>query len=83
MVNCRMSKRPHAPCLFHFKNCRVLRDHEIVTDDLWVREGKIVDPRKLFWEEKSEADIQVDCHNLIISPGFIDVQINGKLIRII
>ena len=52
---------------------------QIIRDDLWVRNGKILDPRKLFWEEKGYADLQVDCHDVIIAPGYIDVQINGEI----
>ncbi|KFU95241.1 Putative N-acetylglucosamine-6-phosphate deacetylase, partial [Chaetura pelagica] len=46
-------------------------------EDLWVREGKILNPEKLFFDEKGSADIQLDCKGSIIAPGFIDVQING------
>ncbi|KFW92624.1 Putative N-acetylglucosamine-6-phosphate deacetylase, partial [Phalacrocorax carbo] len=46
-------------------------------EDLWVREGKILNPEKLFFDEKGFADIQLDCKDSIIAPGFIDVQING------
>lgn len=55
----------------------MLRDSKIIVEDLWVRDGKIVDPRKVFWEEQTQADVQVDCNNVIVCPGFIDVQING------
>ncbi|XP_013388887.1 N-acetylglucosamine-6-phosphate deacetylase-like isoform X2 [Lingula anatina] len=63
--------------IFQFKNCRILRNHSIFVEDLWVRDGKIIDPEKLFYVEKGYADFQVDCKNAIIAPGFIDVQING------
>ncbi|KFP97371.1 Putative N-acetylglucosamine-6-phosphate deacetylase, partial [Haliaeetus albicilla] len=46
-------------------------------EDLWVRDGKILNPEKLFFDEKGSADIQLDCKDSIITPGFIDVQING------
>lgn len=46
-------------------------------EDLWVREGHIVDPEKLFFEERLVADQQRDCGGCILAPGFIDVQING------
>lgn len=73
-------KRGHElePKLYQFRKCRLLRDGELIKDDLWVRAGKIIDPRKVFWEEQVQADVQIDCNNLIISPGFIDLQINGK-----
>ncbi|XP_068100517.1 N-acetylglucosamine-6-phosphate deacetylase [Hyperolius riggenbachi] len=60
-----------------FRNCRILRDHRLQWEDLWVREGKILNPEKLFFVEKGAADLQVDCHGSIIAPGFIDTQING------
>ncbi|KAM6962449.1 N-acetylglucosamine-6-phosphate deacetylase [Aplochiton taeniatus] len=46
-------------------------------EDLWVRDGRILDPEKLFYDEEGFADIRVDCEGCIIAPGFIDVQING------
>ena len=73
-------KRRHdsQPKLYQFRKCRLLRDGKIIRDDLWIRDGKIIDPRKIFWEEQVKADVQIDCNNLIICPGFIDLQINGK-----
>lgn len=65
------------PKLYQFRKCRLLRDGKIIRDDLWIRDGKIIDPRKIFWEEQVKADVQIDCNNLIICPGFIDLQING------
>ncbi|ELR62948.1 Putative N-acetylglucosamine-6-phosphate deacetylase, partial [Bos mutus] len=46
-------------------------------EDLWVRGGRILDPEKLFFEERRVADEQRDCGGCSLSPGFIDVQING------
>ncbi|XP_063286660.1 N-acetylglucosamine-6-phosphate deacetylase [Pelobates fuscus] len=60
-----------------FINCTVLRDHELQREDLWVRQGKILNPEKLFFDEKASADVQIDCKGRIIAPGFIDTQING------
>uniref|UniRef100_A0A3Q1B018 N-acetylglucosamine-6-phosphate deacetylase n=1 Tax=Amphiprion ocellaris TaxID=80972 RepID=A0A3Q1B018_AMPOC len=60
-----------------FINCRILRDHKLQREDLWVREGRILDPEKLFFDELGYADERVDCEGSIIAPGFIDVQING------
>lgn len=42
-----------------------------------MREGRILDPEKLFFEERRVADEQRDCGGCILAPGFIDVQING------
>ncbi|CAH1777384.1 unnamed protein product [Owenia fusiformis] len=63
--------------IIQFKNCRLLRDHKLIIDDLWVRNGKILNPEKLFFDEKTYADVQIDCQGCIIAPGYIDVQING------
>ncbi|XP_054066872.1 N-acetylglucosamine-6-phosphate deacetylase isoform X1 [Rissa tridactyla] len=63
--------------IVQFTNCRILRSHRLQREDLWVREGKILNPEKLFFDEKGSADIQLDCKDSIIAPGFIDVQING------
>ncbi|XP_069680305.1 N-acetylglucosamine-6-phosphate deacetylase [Periplaneta americana] len=63
--------------LLQFRNCQILRDHEIITEDFWVRDGKIVDPEKVFFDEKISADVQIDCKGALIAPGFIDLQING------
>ncbi|XP_053170910.1 N-acetylglucosamine-6-phosphate deacetylase-like, partial [Scomber japonicus] len=60
-----------------FINCRILREHQLQREDLWVRDGKILDPEKLFFDEQGYADQRVDCGGSIIAPGFIDVQING------
>lgn len=60
-----------------FINCRILRDNELQREDLWVRDGRILDPEKLFFDEQGYADKRVDCEGSIIAPGFIDVQING------
>lgn len=56
----------------------MIRDGKIIKDDLWVRNGKIINPEPLFYEEKVVSNFVVDCHEAIIAPGFIDVQINGK-----
>ena len=60
-----------------FKNCLVLRDHSLIEEDLWVRDGKIMDAETLFFDEKVSSDTEFDCNGAIISPGYIDVQING------
>lgn len=60
-----------------FVNVRILREHQLQREDLWVRDGRILDPEKLFFDEKGFADERVDCEGSIMAPGFIDVQING------
>ena len=79
-----MSKRKRdssfCEALIQFTNCRILYRSSLIKDDLWVRNGRICNPEKIFFGEKVQADVKIDCKNLIIAPGFIDVQINGKVI---
>ncbi|XP_060141204.1 N-acetylglucosamine-6-phosphate deacetylase isoform X1 [Globicephala melas] len=63
--------------VIQFTNCRILRGRALLREDLWVRGGRILDPEKLFFEERRVADEQRDCGGCILAPGFIDVQING------
>ncbi|GAV08426.1 hypothetical protein RvY_18117 [Ramazzottius varieornatus] len=58
------------------RDCRILREGRIIKEDLWIRNGHIIDPEVLFFEERRSADISVDCL-FLIAPGFIDIQING------
>lgn len=62
---------------YQFINCRLVRKGKIVKDDLWFRDGKILNPEVVFFVERVRADIVVDCHMALICPGFIDVQLNG------
>ncbi|XP_015121070.1 N-acetylglucosamine-6-phosphate deacetylase [Diachasma alloeum] len=63
--------------LTKFYNCRILRSGEIIKEHLWVRDGRIVDPEKIFYDEKIKPDEIIDCRGALISPGFIEMQING------
>ncbi|XP_042900779.1 N-acetylglucosamine-6-phosphate deacetylase [Parasteatoda tepidariorum] len=63
--------------LFQFHNCRILRNSSIIKEDLWIRDGMIINPEPVFYDEKIVADIKVDCKDSLIVPGFIDLQING------
>lgn len=72
-----------AETIIRYADCKVLRSNihgkgELVEGDVWVRGGKILDPMKLFFQEKKSATITYDCRGLIASPGFIDLQINGR-----
>ncbi|XP_035734323.1 N-acetylglucosamine-6-phosphate deacetylase-like isoform X1 [Vespa mandarinia] len=63
--------------LKQFHNCNILRDGKIINEDLWVRDGKIINPEKIFYDEKILPDCRIDCQGALISPGYIDLQING------
>lgn len=63
--------------IIQFRNCRLVRNNALITEDLWVRDGHIINPESVFFDEKICAHQQVDCAGAIIAPGFIDIQING------
>eukprot|EP00039_Didymoeca_costata_P018831 m.335159 g.335159 ORF g.335159 m.335159 type:complete len:412 (-) comp17527_c0_seq1:1243-2478(-) len=63
--------------LVRFINCRLLRKGELKHEDLWVLDGKIIDPQAWFFNKRTKADTVVECNNCILAPGFLDVQING------
>jgi len=84
------SRDPNPPCstepalggVIKFRNCKILRGGSIVDDDLWVKDGTVIDPAARFWEamrgdDAKAADVVVDCKGLLIAPGFLDVQLNG------
>ncbi|KAK2170418.1 hypothetical protein LSH36_3g27002 [Paralvinella palmiformis] len=77
-----MTNQNNSSTITQYCNCYLLRNHNIIKDDLWVRDGVILDPKIIFFDEKTSADIQIDCHGAIISPGFIDVQCNDLLKRV-
>lgn len=64
--------------LIQFVNCKVLRQHKFINEDLWVRDGTVIDPEKIFFDEQIQADKKIDCGGDFIVPGFIELQINGK-----
>ncbi|CAF1237426.1 unnamed protein product [Rotaria sordida] len=63
--------------IYRFRNCTLMRNHALIIDDLWIRHGKIIDPEKIFFDEKIQANIEYDCQGVLIAPGYIDLQING------
>ena len=50
-------------------------------EDLWIKDGIIQDPMFLFFEQQVKADFKINCHGLIIAPGFIDIHLNGKKMK--
>lgn len=62
-----------------FTNCRLVKGDELVEQDLWVSSetGKIVRSQEAFYGDHSVPDITVNLGGKIISPGLIDVQLNG------
>ncbi|XP_050420351.1 N-acetylglucosamine-6-phosphate deacetylase [Adelges cooleyi] len=58
-------------------NCNVLTDGQILPKDLWVEDGRIVDPDIIFYDLRKSPDVEIDCLGSLVAPGFIDLQING------
>lgn len=56
--------------IVRFYGGKILRDHRLVSEDLWVSKGKVIAPQK-------HSDKDIDVKEFIVSPGFIDLQLNG------
>lgn len=68
-----------AKSLIRFENCRILKNSCIVDDDyLVIRNGKIVDYMSVYFDERIEPDIRINCKGALLSPGLLDIQVNGE-----
>ncbi|KAH9856789.1 Metallo-dependent hydrolase [Lenzites betulinus] len=66
--------------LICFTNCLLpTEDGGLVLKDLWIdeRRGLILDSQRTFFQRKERPDRIIDLGGNILSPGFIDIQING------
>ncbi|RPD58145.1 Metallo-dependent hydrolase [Lentinus tigrinus ALCF2SS1-7] len=66
--------------LICFTNCLLPQeDGGLVEKDLWIdeRRGVILDSQKTFFVRKERPDRVIDLGGNILSPGFLDIQING------
>ncbi|KAH8828360.1 Metallo-dependent hydrolase [Flagelloscypha sp. PMI_526] len=66
--------------LVRFTNCLLAReDGSLVRQDLWFDQAKgiIVDAQATFFQKKQRPDTTIDLGGNILSPGFLDIQING------
>ncbi|THH11823.1 hypothetical protein EW146_g7906 [Bondarzewia mesenterica] len=66
--------------LLCFTNCLIpLEDGSLVQKDLWIdeRRGVILDSQRTFYQRKERPAKVIDLGGNIISPGFLDIQING------
>jgi N-acetylglucosamine-6-phosphate deacetylase len=70
---------PSVPRITKFTNGLLLRNSELVGEDLWVdsHTGKILDRQSAFYGEHLVPDQIINLNGRILSPGFIDVQLNG------
>lgn len=62
-----------------FTNCLLVRGTELVHDDLWISSisGKILNGQEILYEHRTAPDSIIDLGGRTLSPGFIDVQLNG------
>lgn len=62
-----------------FTNCRLVRGDRLEFDDLWVSSatGTILSGQSTFFDKRALPDRVIDLGGRIISPGLIDVQLNG------
>lgn len=62
-----------------FTNCRLLKGDALVDEDLWVSSvtGKIVETQVAFYDDFVLPDQTINLGGRIVSPGLIDVQLNG------
>ncbi|KAF8141201.1 carbohydrate esterase family 9 protein [Boletus edulis] len=71
---------PSSNSLVCFTNCLLPQeDGSLVEKDLWIdeRRGVILDAQKTFFLQRERPDKIVDLGGNILSPGYIDIQING------
>lgn len=62
-----------------FTNCLLVQGNELVDGDLWVSSvtGKILNGQEILYEHRAAPDSIVDLGGRVLSPGLIDVQLNG------
>lgn len=62
-----------------FTNCRILKGNALVEEDLWVSSvtGKVVETQVAFYDDFVMPDQTINLQGRIVSPGLIDVQLNG------
>ena len=66
--------------IIRFTNVRLVRNGRLtVNEELWIQGGRILNPEPVFFDQRVFADISIDCRQLIIAPGYIELQINGRI----
>eukprot|EP01053_Blabericola_migrator_P005041 Blabericola_migrator_1__5040@NODE_2611_length_2537_cov_275_580972_g1368_i1_p1_GENE_NODE_2611_length_2537_cov_275_580972_g1368_i1NODE_2611_length_2537_cov_275_580972_g1368_i1_p1_ORF_typecomplete_len411_score74_16Amidohydro_1/PF01979_20/1_6e29Amidohydro_3/PF07969_11/8_6e02Amidohydro_3/PF07969_11/8_9e10_NODE_2611_length_2537_cov_275_580972_g1368_i11071339 len=59
--------------IFNYFGGLILKDGELVHGDVWIRDGKFVDPESVGYQ----ADVSVECFDTVLAPGFLDLKCNG------
>lgn len=70
----------HKPSgIVKFTNCRLLKGNELVYEDLWISStsGKILNGQQILYEDRVAPENIINLQDRILSPGLIDVQLNG------
>jgi N-acetylglucosamine-6-phosphate deacetylase len=62
-----------------FTNCLLVKGNNLVQEDLWISSvnGKILNGQEILYGERAAPDSIIDLGGRILSPGLIDVQLNG------
>ncbi|KAK4159097.1 putative N-acetylglucosamine-6-phosphate deacetylase [Cladorrhinum sp. PSN259] len=62
-----------------FTNCRLVRGDSLVWEDVWVNSitGKVLQSQVAFYDDFITPDQIINLGGRIVSPGFIDCQLNG------
>jgi N-acetylglucosamine-6-phosphate deacetylase len=73
------SASPRQNGITKLTNCRLVRGDDLVWDDVWVSSatGKIIRSQSAFYDELIMPDEVIDLGGRIVSPGFIECQLNG------
>ncbi|KAK9704233.1 N-acetyl-glucosamine-6-phosphate deacetylase [Basidiobolus ranarum] len=66
--------------LIRITNGRVVINGRIEEEEtLWIQDGKFIDPERTFWEQRIVPDTIIDAQGMLVSPGYIDIQVNGAV----
>ncbi|KAF2747266.1 carbohydrate esterase family 9 protein [Sporormia fimetaria CBS 119925] len=67
------------PSIIRFTNCLIPQDDSLVPSDLWIsaETGKILNGQEILYDTRVGPDLIINLGGRTVSPGFIDVQING------
>lgn len=62
-----------------FTNCLLVKGNDLVNEDLWVssNSGKILNGQEVLFEHRVAPEEVIDLGGRILSPGFIETQLNG------
>jgi N-acetylglucosamine-6-phosphate deacetylase len=74
-----MSQSQAQPVITKFVNGYLLRNGRLETGDLWISSetGRILNSQSTFYASHIKPDVTIDLEGKILSPGLIDVQLNG------